>query len=213
MQSKPLVAEFIGTFSLIFIGAGAAVVANNLVAVALAHGLVVMAFAYAYGNISGTHINPAVTIGLLVGGQIKVGDAIGYIIVQLLGGIAGAGALSFVVGPGPMGATVPAEGVSLGQAFVLEVVLTFLLVNSIYHSAVSGKAGNLAPVAIGLTLTACIAMGGPVTGASLNPARSLGPALFSDAGNAMSSLWVYIVACPVGVVLAALVHKFLTSED
>ncbi len=213
MQSKPLVAEFIGTFSLIFIGAGAAVVANNLVAVALAHGLVVMAFAYAYGNISGTHINPAVTIGLLVGGQIKVGDAIGYIIVQLLGGIAGAGALSFVVGQGSMGATVPAEGVSLGQAFVLEVILTFLLVNSIYHSAVSGKAGNLAPVAIGLTLTACIAMGGPVTGASLNPARSLGPALFSDAGNAMSSLWVYIVACPVGGVLAALAHKFLTSED
>ena len=112
-----------------------------------------------------------------------------------------------------MGATVPAEGVSLGQAFVLEVILTFLLVNSIYHSAVSGKAGNLAPVAIGLTLTACIAMGGPVTGASLNPARSLGPALFSDAGNAMSSLWVYIVACPVGGVLAALAHKFLTSED
>lgn len=213
MQSRALAAEFIGTFSLIFIGAGAAVVAGNLVAVALAHGLVVMAFAYAYGNISGTHINPAVTIGLLVGGQIKVGDAIGYIIVQLLGGIAGAGALSFVVGAGSMGATVPAEGVSLGQAFVLEVILTFLLVNSIYHSAVSGKAGNLAPVAIGLTLTACIAMGGPLTGASLNPARSLGPALFSDTATAISSLWVYFIACPIGGVLAALVHKFLTSED
>ncbi len=215
MQSKALAAEFIGTFALIFIGAGAAAVSGNLVAVALAHGLVVMAFAYAYGNISGTHINPAVTIGLLAGGQIKLGEAVGYILVQLAGGIAGASALSFVLGSqsGSLGATVPAEGIGTGQAFVLEVFLTFLLVNSIYHCAVSGKAGNLAPVAIGLTLTACIAMGGPLTGASLNPARSLGPALFSDAPTAMSSLWIYFVACPVGGVLAAAVHKFLTLED
>ncbi len=213
MQSKALVAEFIGTFSLIFIGAGAAAIAGNLVAVALAHGLVVMAFAYAYGNVSGTHINPAVTIGLLVGGQIKLGDAIGYIVVQLIGGIVGGAALLYVIGGGSLGATVPAADVGVGQAFLLEVVLTFLLVNSIYHSAVSGKAGNLAPVAIGLTLTACIAMGGPLTGASLNPARSLGPALFSDAPTAISSLWIYFVACPVGGILAAVVHKFLASED
>ena len=213
MQSKALVAEFIGTFSLIFIGAGAAAVSGNLVAVALAHGLVVMAFAYAYGNISGTHINPAVTIGLLVGGQIKLGDAIGYILVQLIGGIVGGAALLYVVGPGSLGATVPAEGVGVGQTFLLEVILTFLLVNSIYHSAVSGKAGNLAPVAIGLTLAACIAMGGPLTGASLNPARSLGPAVFSDAPTALSSLWIYFVACPVGGVLAALVHKYLASDE
>ena len=213
MQSKALVAEFIGTFSLIFIGAGAAAVSGNLVAVALAHGLVVMAFAYAYGNISGTHINPAVTIGLLVGGQIKLGDAIGYIVVQLIGGIVGASALLYVVGPGSLGATVPAEGVGVGQTFLLEVILTFLLVNSIFHSAVSGKAGNLAPVAIGLTLAACIAMGGPLTGASLNPARSLGPAVFSDAPTALSSLWIYFVACPVGGTLAALVHKYLASDS
>lgn len=213
MQGKALVAEFVGTFSLIFIGAGAAAVAGDLTAVALAHGLVVMAFAYAYGNISGTHINPAVTIGLLVGGQIKIGDAIGYIVVQLLGGIVGASALFYVIGGGSLGATVPAADVGVGQAFLLEVVLTFLLVNSIYHAAVSGKAGNLAPVAIGLTLVACIAMGGPLTGASLNPARSLGPALFSDAPAAISSLWIYFVACPVGGILAAVVHKFLTSDD
>lgn len=216
MQFKALVAEFIGTFALIFIGAGAAAMSDSLVAVALAHGLVVMAFAFSYGNISGTHINPAVSIGLLVGGQIKVGEAIGYILAQLIGGVAGASALSFVLagaGGGSLGATVPAPGVGVGQAFVLEVVLTFLLVNSIYHCAVSGKAGNLAPVAIGLTLTACIAMGGPLTGASLNPARSLGPALFSGEPTALSSLWIYLVACPLGGVLAALVHKYLTSED
>ena len=215
MQSKPLVAEFIGTFSLIFIGAGAAAVRGSLVAVALAHGLVVMAFAYAYGGISGTHINPAVTIGLLAGGQIKVGEAVGYVIVQLIGGIAGASALVYALGDqaGSLGATVPAEGIGTGQAFLIEAILTFLLVNSIYHSAVSGKAGNLAPVAIGLTLAACIAMGGPLTGASLNPARTLGPALFSDAPAAMSSVWVYFVACPAGAIVAAFVHRFLTSED
>ena len=213
MQLRPLVCEFIGTFSLIFIGAGAAAVAGNLAAVAFAHGLVVMAFAYSYGNISGTHINPAVTIGLLVGGQIKAGDAVGYIIAQLIGGIAGGSALLFIIGSGSLGATVPAEGVSVSQTFVLEVILTFLLVNSIFHCAVSGKAGNLAPVAIGLTLVACIAMGGPLTGASLNPARSLGPAIFSDAPTALSSLWIYFVACPIGGVLAALVHKYLTSEE
>ncbi len=213
MQARALLAEFIGTCSLIFVGAGAAALAGDLAAVALAHGLVVMAFAYAYGNLSGTHINPAVTIGLLVGGQIKFGDAIGYIVVQLIGAIVGASALFYVIGGGDLGATVPAADVGVGQAFILEMFLTFLLVNSVYHSAVSGKAGNLAPVAIGLTLTACIAMGGPLTGASLNPARSLGPALFSDAPTAVSSLWIYFVACPLGGVLAAVVHKFLASDD
>lgn len=215
MQAKALVAEFIGTFTLIFIGAGAGQISGSLVAVALAHGLVVMTFAFAYGSYSGSHINPAVTIGLLAGGQIKINEAIGYILVQLLGGIAGAGTLFYVLGDsaGGMGATVPAAGVGVGQAFVLELFLTFLLVNAIYHAAVSGKAGNLAPIAIGLMLTACILAGGPLTGASLNPARTLGPALWSDAPNAISSLWIYFVACPLGGVLAALVHRFFASEE
>ena len=215
MQSKALVSEFIGTFTLIFVGAGAAQISGSLVAAALAFGLVVTAFVFAYGSYSGTHINPAVTIGLLAGGQIKLGDAIGYIVVQLLGGIAGASALFYVLGDsaGAMGATVPAAGVGIGQAFVLELFLTFLLVNAIYHAAVSGKAGDFAPIAIGVMLTACILVGGPLTGASLNPARSLGPALFSDAPTAVSSLWIYFVACPLGGVLAALVHKFFSSEE
>ena len=215
MQGKALVAEFIGTFTLIFVGAGAGEISGSLVAVALAHGLVVMTFAFSYGSYSGSHINPAVTIGLLAGGQIKLSDAIGYILVQLLGGIAGASTLFYVLGDsaGGMGATVPASGVGIGQAFVLELFLTFLLVNAIYHAAVSDKAGNLAPIAIGLMLTACILVGGPLTGASLNPARSLGPALWSEAPTAISSLWIYFVACPLGGVLAALVHKFFTSEE
>ena len=134
---------------------------------------------------------------------------------QLAGGVAGAGTLAFVLGEkaGSLGATVPAEGVSTAQTFVLELLLTFFLVNVIYNTAVSGKAGNLAPVAIGLTLVFCILMGGPLTGASLNPARSLGPALFGDASTAMSSLWIYLVACPLGGILAALVYGFLKDPE
>lgn len=214
MDSKALTAEFIGTFALIFIGAGAGAISGSLVAVAFAHGLVVLGFAYAYGSISGTHINPAVTIGLLVGGQIDFAKAAGYIVVQLLGGVAGAAALNFVLGSqaGTLGATVPAPGVSVAQTFVVEVILTFFLVNAIYFTAVSGKAGDFAPIAIGMTLVFCILMGGPLTGASLNPARTLGPALFSDAPNALSTVWIYFLACPLGGVLAALLYGALKDK-
>ena len=215
MNGRALTAEFVGTFTLIFIGAGAGTISGSLVAVAFAHGLVVLGLAYAYGHISGTHINPAVTFGLLVGGQIEIKAAIGYIVAQLAGGIAGAVALAFALGDkaGALGATMPADGIGTGQAFFIEVFLTFLLVNAIYHTAVSGKAGNMAPVAIGMTLVFCILMGGPLTGASLNPARSLGPALFSDAPGALSSLWIYWTACPLGAGLAALLYRFLKDPE
>ena len=205
MNTKNLVAEFIGTFALIFIGAGALAIAQaNLVGVALAHGLVIVTFAYAYGHISGTHINPAVTLGLLIAGEIQIAAAVGYWIVQFLGGILGAVVLNAVLPEaGDLGVTILTEGVTSTQGLIVEIVLTFFLVNTIFNTAVSGKAGNFAGLAIGLTLVLCILMGGPLTRASLNPARTLGPAIVS--GN-YADIWLYFVGPAIGAVLAALLY-------
>ncbi len=212
MNTRNLVTEFIGTFALIFVGAGAlAISPGNLVAVALAHGLVIVTFAYAYGHISGTHINPAVTLGLLVAGEIQFTVAIGYWIVQFAGGILGALVLKAVL---PMASdlgvtiltTTEAGGaftVTPIQGLFVEIILTFFLVNTIFNTAVSGKVGNFAGLAIGLTLVLAILMGGPLTRASLNPARTLGPAIAS--GN-FADLWLYFVGPFVGAVLAALLY-------
>lgn len=207
MNTKALTAEFVGTFALIFIGAGAgAIGVGGLVGVALAHGLVLMAVAAAYGPISGAHINPAVTIALWAGRQIKAAEALSYIAVQLLGGIAAAFVLRFVLGgtSSGLGATVLASGVSPAQGLVVEAVLTFFLVNTIYNTAVSGKAGNLAPVAIGMTLAFSILMGGSLTGGSLNPARTIGPAVAT--GN-YSDLWVYLAGPVLGGLVAAWLYQ------
>jgi MIP family channel proteins len=210
-SSSAFIAEFVGTFALIFIGAGAGALGiGGLVGVALAHGLVVLGFAYSYGHISGTHINPAVTVGILVAGKIDPLKAVGYIVAQVLGALAGASALSWLIGSaGGLGATTLAKNLRVGdsvisisatQGMFIEAVLTFFLVNAVLHCAVSGKAGNLAGVAIGLTLVFAILMGGPLTGASLNPARTLGPAIVT--GN-MADLWVYLVGPLVGAAAAA----------
>ena len=205
MNTKNLVAEFVGTFALIFIGAGAlAIGTGGLVGVALAHGLVIVTFAYAYGYISGTHINPAVTLGLLIAGEIEFVAAIGYWIAQFLGGILGAVLLNAVLpNPGDLGVTILEEGVGMGQGLIVEIVLTFFLVNTIFNTAVSGKAGNFAGLAIGLTLVLGILMGGPLTRASLNPARTLGPAIVS--GN-YADIWLYFVGPFVGAILATLLY-------
>ena len=205
MNTKILVAEFIGTFALIFIGAGAvAIDKGGLLGAALAHGFVVVTFIYAYGHISGAHINPAVTLALLIAGEIEFVAAIGYWIVQLLGGILGAGLLNALLpNPGDLGVTILTEGVTPVQGLVVEIVLTFFLVNTIFMTAVNGKAGNFAGLAIGLTLIACILMGGPLTRASLNPARTLGPAVVS--GN-YADIWLYFVGPFAGAFLAALLH-------
>ena len=206
MKFRASFSELIGTFALIFIGAGAAAIGGELIVIALAHGMVIIGLAYAYGHHSGTHINPAVTFGLLIAGEIKTKTAISYWIMQFAGGILGAAALSFVLGGSTsgLGATqFNTAETSVSQALVLELILTFLLVNTIMNTAVSGKAGNLAGLAIGSTLIFCILMGGPITGASLNPARTLGPALLT--GN-LDQLWVYIVGPLAGAAIASIFY-------
>lgn len=207
MNTKSLIVEFIGTFALIFIGAGAvAIDVGGLAGAAFAHGLIVIAFVYAYGHISGTHINPAVTLGLLIAGEIEFVAAFGYWIVQFLGGILGALLLNLILpDPGDLGVTILTEGITPVQGFVVEIVLTFFLVNTIFNTAVNGKAGNFAGLAIGVALMACIFMGGPLTRASLNPSRTLGPAIFSTAPQ-WGNIWLYFVGPCVGATLAALLY-------
>lgn len=210
--STSLLAEFIGTFALIFIGAGAGALGDGgLVGVAFAHGLVIIGFAYAYGHISGTHINPAVTIGVWTAGKIDTARAFSYIFFQLLGGVVAAFTLSWVLGSrqGSLGATLLADGVSPMVGVVLEAILTFFLVNAVLNAGISGKATIPGGLAIGFTLTFCILMGGPLTGASLNPARSFGPAVAS--GN-FANLWVYFVGPILGGVVAGLLYKTVLEE-
>jgi aquaporin Z len=218
--SSALVAELIGTFALIFIGAGAVALQASLVAVALAHGLVILCFVYAYGHISGTHINPAVTIGVWTAGKIDTPRAVSYIVFQLAGGLLGALALRWFLGGTEtgLGVTKLAHGLSAGGAtiditpavgMVLEAVLTFFLANSVLNAAVSGKAPAAAGMAIGLTLTFAILMGGPLTGASLNPARSLGPALVT---SDLNDLWVYLVGPALGGIAAGVLYRFVLEE-
>ena len=219
--STSLLAELIGTFALIFIGAGAGALGlGGLVGVALAHGLVVIGFAYAYGHISGTHINPAVTLGVWAAGKIDSRRAFSYVFFQLLGGVLGALALRFVLGGGEtgLGATTLARGLEAGGAtitidpltgVILEAILTFFLVNAVMNAGISGKATIPGGLAIGFTLVFCILMGGPLTGASLNPARSLGPAVAT--GN-FTDLWVYFVGPILGGVAAGLLYKAVLEE-
>jgi MIP family channel proteins len=216
--TKALVAEAIGTFALVFIGAGAgAIGAGGLVGVAFAHGLTVVAFAYAYGHISGAHLNPAVTAGVWAAGLIDTGRAASYMVFQLVAGVLAAFALRAVLGGAEsgLGATLPAASLEVGGATVtvsvlaallVEAVLTFFLVNTVLNAGAPGRATELDGIAVGFTLVACILMAGPLTGASLNPARSLGPAL---ATGEIGDLWLYFVGPPLGGVAAGLLWKSL----
>jgi MIP family channel proteins len=218
-----LLAEFIGTFALIFIGAGAGAVIGDgaglpgVAAIAFAHGLTVMAFAFAYGSVSGGHFNPAVTVGVLAAGAMTAGEAIGYIVSQLIGGVVGALLLRIVLGGAATGLGMPAlaHNLALGvttltvvpwAGFVIEAVLGFFLVTVVLSTAVAGRAGNLAPLAIGVTLTLNIIMGGALTGAAFNPARALGPMVAT--GN-FSDAWLYLTAPIVGAIVAAILHAGL----
>ena len=215
---KKCTAEFIGTFVLVFFACGTAAVVGcsaengtGYLLTALAFGLVIVAMAYSIGNISGCHINPAVSIAMLVSGKLSVKDFIGYLIAQFAGATAGAAVLMAFVGKeSGLGGNALYEG-NIALSILIEIILTFVFViailgvtSKIENSAVSG-------IVIGSTLTLVHILGISFTGTSVNPARSFGPALFVG-GDALANVWVFLVAPLVGGVLAALVYKFLDSK-
>ncbi len=231
---KKLLAELIGTFSLVLFGCGAAVISGvsatgptgiGLLGISFAFGLAVVAMAYAIGGITGCHINPAITISMLVAGKISAGDAINYIIGQLIGATLAAGVLyliqsgmpGFTMGEWALGSNGWGEGYlggyNLTSAFVTEAVLTFLFLFVIFATTSKWGNGTMAGLAIGLTLVLIHLVAIPVTGTSVNPARSFGPAIFAQ-GKALTQLWLFFAAPIAGGVLAAFVWKgvFETKE-
>lgn len=228
-MTKKLGAEFIGTFWLVLGGCGSAVLAAGFpelgigfVGVSLAFGLTVLTMAFAIGHISGCHLNPAVSVGLMVGGRFPASELAPYIGAQVLGGIAGAAVL-FVIASGQAGFETAGfasngfgehspGGYSLTAALVTEIVMTFMFL-IIILGATDGRApAGFAPIAIGLGLTLIHLISIPVTNTSVNPARSTGVALF-EGGWAISQLWLFWLAPIVGAALAGVVYRWLGSED
>lgn len=214
---KKVVAEFIGTLVLVLVACGVAAASGCIfpeagyVATALAFGLVIVAMAYSIGNVSGCHINPAVSIAMLVSGKMSVKDFIAYIVAQFAGALAGAGILAYFMGSTEaLGQNALYEG-DIVKSLIIEVVLTFIFVLAILGVTSKAENSNVAGLVIGLSLVLVHLIGIPFTGTSVNPARSFGPALLVG-GDALADVWVFIVAPLVGGVLAALVYKFLDSK-
>lgn len=227
---KKYIAEFIGTGVLVVGGCGTAVAVNTvthgfggptptaatIIAISLAFGLSIVAMAYSIGNVSGCHINPAVSLGMLVSGKMSVKDFFGYIIAQFLGATAGAAGLWLVFGSNQsLGANGYAQASALGinalSAGIVEVVLTFIFVLLILGVTSKAENGKIAGLVIGLTLVFVHLIGIAFTGTSVNPARSFGPAILQG-GVALRQLYVFIIAPLVGAVIAGLVHKFVIAE-
>jgi aquaporin Z len=224
------IAEFLGTCWLVFGGCGSAVLAAaypelgiGFAGVALAFGLTVLTGAYAFGHISGAHFNPAVSVGLWVGGRFEAKDLPAYIIAQLIGATFAAFVLYLIV-QGQTGFTGTAgfasngygdlspNHFSLGSAFLIEVVLTAFFLIVILGATDRRAPAGFAPIAIGLTLTLIHLISIPVTNTSVNPARSTGVALFAETA-ALSQLWLFWVAPILGAVIGALIYKFVGNED
>ncbi len=224
-------AEFFGTMVLVLMGCGSAVLAGangttgvGILGIAFAFGLSVVAMAYAIGHISGCHINPAISIGMVVAGRMPAKEAGVFIIAQILGAIAGAGLL-FLIASGKDGYSVAANGLgqdgyaaaspggyNLLSGFVAETVFTFIFLLVIFGSTSTKNIhGGFAGLAIGLSLVLIHIVGIPVTGVSVNPARSIGPALLVG-GTAISQLWLFILAPILGSVLSAVVWRYLLER-
>jgi aquaporin Z len=226
--SKRAFAEFIGTFWLVFGGCGSAVLAAafpslgiGFVGVALAFGLTVLTMAYAIGHVSGCHLNPAVSVGLVVGKRFPVSELPMYVIAQLFGAVAGSGIL-YLIASGKEGFSLTGGfaangygvhspgGYALGAAMTAEVVLTFMFLMIILGATERRAPQGFAPIAIGLGLTLIHLIGIPVTNTSVNPARSTGPALFVG-GWALEQLWLFWLAPIAGAVLAGLVYSIFAE--
>ena len=229
-MSKRLAAEFLGTFWLVLGGCGSAVLAAafptlgiGFVGVSLAFGLTVLTMAFAIGHISGCHINPAVTVGLVTGGRFPARELVPYVIAQVLGGIAAAAVL-YVIASGHAGFDLSAGfasngygehspgGYSLVSCLVTEVVMTFIFLIVILGSTDARAPKGFAAIAIGLALTLIHLISIPVTNTSVNPARSTGPAIFVG-GWALAQLWLFWLAPIVGAALAGVVYRWFESED
>lgn len=220
-MKKPI-AEFVGTFTLVLFGCGAAVIAGpevGFLGISFAFGLALIAMAYGIGPISGCHINPAVSLGVLIAGRMTVGDFIQYAIAQVLGGIAGAVVLYLIVSGKASGHDLTAFGLgqngwgagylgeyAMASAFIFEVVATFLFLVVILGATQASAPGAMAGLAIGLTLVVIHIVGINVTGVSVNPARSIGPALLVG-GQALGQLWLFIIAPMIGAALAGLLFR------
>ena len=218
---KKYISEFIGTAVLVLFGTGIAVVSGgNLVATAAAFGLAIVAMAYVIGNISGCHVNPAVSLAMLISKKISGKDFIGYVVSQVLGAFLGTLILFVILkctglGTSALGANgygaLSATNISLVGALLTEVVLTFVFVYTILGVTSDESKGSVAGIVIGLTLMFVHLLGIGLTGTSVNPARSLAPAVFTG-GKALCQVWVFIVAPLAGAALSALVFKYLNAE-
>ena len=225
---KRYISELIGTMVLVLFGCGSAAIAGSVLGnlgIAMAFGLSIVAMAYVIGDISGCHINPAVSIGMWIDGRMEAKDLIMYIVFQCIGAIIGTALLATLINTAPslggymatglgqngFGAA-SSVGINVYGALITEIILTFVFVFTVLGVTRSEKTSVIAGIVIGLTLAFVHIMGIPLTGTSVNPARSLGPALFMG-GVALQQVWVFIVAPIVGAVIAGLAHKGLYDGE
>ncbi|WP_295726539.1 MIP family channel protein [uncultured Methanobrevibacter sp.] len=225
---KRYISELIGTMVLVLFGCGSAAIAGSVLGnlgIAMAFGLSIVAMAYVIGDISGCHINPAVSIGMWIDGRMEAKDLIMYIVFQCIGAIIGTALLATLINTAPslggymatglgqngFGAA-SSVGINVYGALITEIILTFVFVFTVLGVTRSEKTSVVAGIVIGLTLAFVHIMGIPLTGTSVNPARSLGPALFMG-GVALQQVWVFIVAPIIGAVIAGLAHKGLYDGE
>lgn len=225
---KKYLCEFIGTAVLVLFGCGTAAITGGIggilgmLGIALAFGLSIVAMAYVIGNVSGCHVNPAVSLAMLISKKMSVKDFIGYVIAQVLGALAGIGLLYAIISNSALDVAITglgangfdaasAVGLNIVGAIIVEIVLTFVFIYTILGVTSDEKKSSVAGIVIGLTLAFVHILGIALTGTSVNPARSLAPAIFLG-GEALSQVWVFIVAPFVGSAIAAIVHKFLNKN-